>query len=237
MPEPQTSLLSQGELFSAKEVEAYEAELCAEAEEGEYGGLKHPERKVFTAARLHGANPRLYAVIVKLIAEQRGLIRIAQTCAVSVHTVVAIRERESGRVAIEQGRLATHAKLVAELALEGLEEDLSDPVRRAKVAPKDKAVIAGIAVQNAQLLTGEPTVRLERTVADPEHDDYLTFIEGNNSTFIEAELVEGSDTGSTGESAAQKGEPDARDALQIMPASSEPAPAAGPTDSESVEEA
>ena len=61
-----------------------------------------------------------------------------------------------------------------------VEEIMSNPLRRRELTMRDAqslAVIGGIGVQNGQLLSGQPTQRVEvHEVQTPEHDDFNAYL-------------------------------------------------------------
>lgn len=134
-------------------------------------------RGIFTGERLFQQNPRLYKGIVKLLGGGIPFWTIAETLSVSVNTVRAVREREGVTIDTEKNRIGGIALDVARLGFEELKRRLSDLDELAKLSAKDIAIMTGIATQNAQLLLGGPTARIETIEhGAPGHEDYLRYI-------------------------------------------------------------
>lgn len=154
----------------------------------------------FTGERLFARKPEIYRAIVSLTAEGLGIIRIGKLLSVSPNTVQAVRKREGLPIDMVKKELADLAHAGAALALEGVLEDLSDPVKRGKIGTRDKAVVAAVLVDKGQLLSGEATSRLEVSdIRTPDHDDFNRYVAGLRSAVPQ--------TGLGGENPAQKGAP------------------------------
>lgn len=135
----------------------------------------------FTGERLFQQRPDTYKSVVVLLGQRVGVIRIGRLLGVSPGTVMAVRDREGATIGIVQDHLARVSHAGATVASEGLLEQLSDILSRGTKlemkALKDLAVIYGILNQNAQLLAGMPTARVEVTDgARPEHDDFNAYL-------------------------------------------------------------
>ena len=116
-----------------------------------------------TAARLFASSPETYKIIISLLAEGHGLLRVARMVRASVHTVIAVRDREGVAIDKQRERLASTARTASTLAVEGLVEDLADDRRRAKISPYHLALIHAITTDKAELLSGGATVRVDVT--------------------------------------------------------------------------
>lgn len=110
----------------------------------------------WTGEQVKRHRPQVYAAAVKLLAAGLGTVDIAALLHVSPHTVARIRDGESS-LAIEKERLARLAATVSRAALEGIAEDLADPVKRAKLNAVQLATIHGITTDKMQVLSGGPT--------------------------------------------------------------------------------
>jgi hypothetical protein len=135
----------------------------------------------FTGERLFAKRPDTYKAIVVLLAQKMGVIRIGKLLSVSPNTVLAVRDREGASVDIVKEHLARVAHAGATLASEGILNALSDILqRRSCLAVKDLkelAVVYGILVQNGQLLSGQPTARIEvQELRKPDHEDFNAYI-------------------------------------------------------------
>src|SRR5581483_4830238 len=180
---------------------------------------KHDLHGEFTGERLHQQNPRLYGAVVKLIAASMPIQLIADVLSISPNTVQAVRDRESIPVEREKERLGKRWRFVSELAIEGLAEDLADPVKRAKIPARDKAIIGGIGTEKSELLLGGVTARLETIDGSgPSHADYFALIAKAR------ELKNVTPTGSAGEIIEAKGAAaEGNAALQATPEAAQPA--------------
>lgn len=131
----------------------------------------------FTGERIFSGNPRLYHAIVKLLGRALPYREIADICSVSVNTVCGIAFREQIPIETIRERIGRTGLDVAQLSLEAMKDLLSDPVLRGSLSLKELAVAFGVATQNAQLLLGGATARVENTQqAVPDHDAYLRFL-------------------------------------------------------------
>lgn len=161
--------------------QAEQPELLSSATMGD-GLFAEDEQRVagvYTAERLFKHKPEIYRAIVALLAEKIGQIRIGGLLGVSPNTVRAVAEREGQSVDMVKKVLSARAMGVASLATEGLEEDLSDPMRRRMIASKDKAIIVGVMVDKGLLLAGEANVRMEISdIKPPDHDAYNAYLAG-----------------------------------------------------------
>ena len=128
----------------------------------------------YTAAEFTRLQPKLAGVVARLLEERVGLLRIADLCGVSVHTVIALRDRIA--IPEQQATTASRAAAAGALAIDGIIDDLADPASRASISAKDKAIIAGVMVDKAQLLSGGPTHRIEIVQPEPAADDFARFM-------------------------------------------------------------
>jgi hypothetical protein len=168
----------------------------------------------FTGERIFLGNPRLYRAIVALLARGEPYRSIADICSVSVNTVTGIAFREKIPIETIRERLGRTGLDVAQLSLEAMKDLLSDPLQRAGLTLKELAVAFGVATQNAQLLLGGATARVENTqAAIPDHEAYLAFLK------TVTPVLTGLRAGNPGPNAAAPGAPDGP-ALDL-PASSE----------------
>jgi len=180
------------------------ADIFAAAEKGgDSAALPAAAAREFTAARLFEKKPETYSFIIGLLAENVGMLKIGKLLHVSVNTVVAVRDREGETVDIEKKRISSAARAGARMCLEGIIEDLADPIRRAKISARDKAIIHGVLVEKSELLAGGATSRVEHTDARPTVDDFNAFLD-------ELQVVEGSSClmDQAGETPGQKALPE-----------------------------
>jgi len=187
----------------------------------------------YTAERLFAQRPKVYRLVVQLLARCWGTQKISDTVRatgdrLSKNTVKAVRAREGGTIEAVKAQLSARSFDLADQSFEAasiiVDEVMSDPLRRKKLTVKDAsalAVIGGIAVQNGQLLTGQPTIRVEVTeVPKPAHDDFNEYLKSLPSanpptTHLVAETAgqkEGEKTGGAradGPAARAEGDPGA----------------------------
>lgn len=131
----------------------------------------------FTGDRLFFQNPKLYHAIVRLLARGLPYREVAEICQVSTNTVCGVSAREGVPVETLRERIARLGFDVAELTMEAIRDLLADPLARREMGLKDLAIVHGIAVQNAQLLAGAATARIEvGKQVEPTHADYLRLL-------------------------------------------------------------
>lgn len=151
----------------------------------------------FTGDRLFQKRPDAYRAVVVLLGQKMGVIRIGKLLGLSPNTVMAVRDREQPSIDIVKEHLArtSHAgaALASEVMLGNLNRIAELDVPLAIKDLKDLAVCYGILVQNAQLLAGQPTARVEvHELQRPGHDDYNRYISGlpqAKITHLEGEKV------------------------------------------------
>lgn len=143
-------------------------------------------KKEYTGALFFADHPQKYAEIVHHLAEGIGLLRISRMLRVSVHTVIGVRDREPVAIQKERSRLSDLARIGARLSVEGIVEDLADPIRRYMMPARDKAIVAGILVEKSELLAGGATQRVEHIFDDPTEIDFNRIID---ATCREAEAT------------------------------------------------
>lgn len=164
----------------------------------------------FTGERLFDQRPDTYRAIVFLLSQQPpvGVIRIGKLLSVSPNTVMAVRDREGVTIDVVKQRLADVAHNGALLASESILEALNERAKNAHLLSvrdlKDIAVVYGILVQNGQLLSGQPTARLELgETQKPQHEDFNRYLAGL-PTVQTIDIPEGNSTGLAGEISAVK---------------------------------
>jgi hypothetical protein len=127
----------------------------------------------YTAERFFRKKPEAYRQVVALRAEGLGILRISKILSVHPYTVMAVLEREPTKIEMEKERLSRAARGAANLAVDGIIEDLADENTRRKVSARDKAIIAGVMIEKSELLVGRPTsINLNVDVVLPSHDEY-----------------------------------------------------------------
>jgi hypothetical protein len=158
-----------------------------------FGDLER--RGDFTGDRLFQQRPDTYKAVVVLLGQGIGVIKIGKLLSVSPNTVMAVRDRERLPIEIVRDHLARVAMDGATLASEAMRDGLSAVAGRAdKLEVKDLrdlAVLYGILVEKAQLLSGQPTARVQVEELKPaEHDafnDYLRALKPAKVIHLEGE--------------------------------------------------
>lgn len=141
----------------------------------------------FTGERIFLANPKLYHVMASLLSRGLPYREISEICCVSVNTVCAVSLREKIPIETIRERVARMGLDVAFLSIEAIRDLLSDPIARSKLGLKELAIAFGIATQNAQLLSGGATARLETIEASPGHEEYQRLMRDVTGTGLRAE--------------------------------------------------
>ena len=147
----------------------------------------------FTGDRIFSGNPKLYRAIVALLGRRVPYREISEICSVSVNTVCAVSQREGVPIETIRETIARLGFDVSLLTVEAMRDLLADPVARAKLTMKDLAVAHGIVTQNAQLLAGGATSRMETGLAAPApgHGDYLKLIANVTGSLAEISAQKG----------------------------------------------
>ena len=134
-------------------------------------------RGVFTAELLERQEPERYAQAVALLADGSMSQReIARSLSMSRNSVAAVYRRALALGAVEPARkqLAAGFLGIAALTQDRLREAVMNDSE--KISAKDLAIVAGVVVDKAQLLAGEPTARVEH-VDGPAVTDFGDYIE------------------------------------------------------------
>lgn len=100
-----------------------------------------------------------YEAILRLSAEGLGVHRVARILSCSAHTVQAARRRDESYIATLKKRLAGTCREVAALSVEGLRDMLLDNPE--KISARDRAWIAAVLVDKAEVLESGAAARLE----------------------------------------------------------------------------
>lgn len=149
----------------------------------------------YSAELFFDRDPTKYKAVVWLLSQNVGKLKIASKLGVSVHTVIAVAEREGETIAIEKKKIAASARRGCGLMVESIIQDLEDG---RSIQPRDKAVIAGILKDVAAHMDGEAQIRIEAIISAPSHDQF-------NQELAQATGVEVLDTGFKSGTPEQKG--------------------------------
>lgn len=152
------------------------------------------QRGVFTGERLKVRDPQRYQVVASLLAEGLGVKTVAALAKVSVHTVQAVRDHEPHLIATLKEDIAKTARSTARLCVDRLRDAVLNP--DSKISARDLAIITGVLVDKAELLSGGPTARLEIGEAGG-HGELQAFMEELRRRAQETDL--GGDSGGTKE--------------------------------------
>lgn len=95
--------------------------------------------------------------IVRALAEGIGVNRIAKAFSVSVHTVMALRDRHPDLIAAEKQALSRQFGRLLKLSADRYEEALIND----EVSPSQLPVAMGILSDKKALLDGDPTLRVD----------------------------------------------------------------------------
>ena len=165
----------------------------------------------FTGARLSVRDPAKYQVIASLLAENMGVKTVATLAKVSVHTVQAVREHEPQLIATLKERIAKGARSTARLCIDRLRDVVLD--KDSKISARDLAIITGVLVDKAELLSGGATARVEmaETAGHNELQAFMdalrlraaeTDLEGENLDTKEIDVTDQVETGAPAGAAA-----------------------------------
>lgn len=160
------SLIESGEQLELISSADMDDQMFAEAE----------SRGEHTGVRLWHKDPGKYQVIMSLLAEGVGQLRIADLVKSSVHTVRAVARREGAAIEKERAALAQDMRAAAKLCVEAILEMVEDPERRAKMSGKELGVLTGILSERSELLSGRATSRVE-VARDPDVADFQRMLD------------------------------------------------------------
>ena len=193
------------------------------------GELLPPDvmRGTFTAEHLEAHDPERFGLIAKLLCEgSLSQRQIADATKASRNTVAAVFKKLLARGAIEPakkqlaGDLLNLARVSIERATEAVQDDGE------KISARDLGILAAVAVDKAQILTGGATMRLEVVdgIGEAELDRFAAAVdaeciaethlpgwkEWQNGEEVEGDL--GADDGDAGRDAGAMGGQMAADA-------------------------
>lgn len=146
---------------------------------------------IASANDLFAQEPERYALVLELRSRGMGQLRIAKELSMGIMTVRAVLEREGRSLFAPETDNPNAIRLMREgreLALERTIEALQDDRRAGKMTPDRLAVTVGILTQNAELLSGNATSRIEHVHdAPPAADEFANYLKQGA---IEAEVIE-----------------------------------------------
>ena len=179
----------------------------------------------YTAERFRSQKPEEYRRVIFFLSQGHGVqwvedwFRNAERtrahdageqpkATISKNTVKAIRRAEGESIDLLKERLAKEAFSAADDYREAagliLAEIMADKYRRRELTIGDVQrleIASGIATQNGQLLSGQPTARVELTeLRPPEHEDFNRAL----AALPRAQVIEVTPTHSAGETPGQK---------------------------------
>jgi hypothetical protein len=150
-------------------------------------------------------SPETYKLVMTMLANGIGILRIAHVTGLHPCTIMAIRDRNGEGVEILKKAIARLARFGAQLCVEGVIEVLADPIKRSKIPARDLGILHGIFCEKSEFMDGGATARIEFVPGSvPSLEDFNKLIDRVAAArTIEAEAVE---MGRADEAAAQKGE-------------------------------
>jgi hypothetical protein len=131
---------------------------------------KDEKKGHFTGERLFKRRPDVYKQICVFLGEGVSVNRVAKLMRVSVHTVLAVRDREPDLIAAEKERTIGNMRKFVRLSSERLIDEVD------KIPLQSLPVAMGIAVDKGELLAGQATSRIEH-VNVPSHTEFNKLIE------------------------------------------------------------
>jgi len=146
------------------------------------------KRGEFTAERLGAQQPQKYQAVKSLLSEGIGVKTVARIVSVSTHTVQAVRDREAPAIATLKERIAAGARSMSRLCLDTIRDALLDP--DAKLSARDMAVVFGILTEKAELLSGQPTSRVNVS-GEAGHTELVEYLEGLRQEYSDRMDLEG----------------------------------------------
>lgn len=133
--------------------------------------------------RLFATNPEKYMRIASMLAEGEPIGRIANSLKTSPMTVYAVQRREGVTISEGKAFMADLVSLGARLAVESTIEKIQND----EIPPGQLPIVAGIFIQRAQELRGEPTQRIEVTRKEMTQNDFNDII---NNLPKQADIIE-----------------------------------------------
>lgn len=150
-----------------------------------------PQHGMASAEALAREQPDRYAMVLEMRGRGMGQLSISRELSMGIHTVRAVLQREGRALFAPETDNPNAIRLMREgreLALERTIEALQDDSRARKMTPDRLAVTVGILTQNAELLSGNPTGRIEHVHdAPPAADEFAAFL---RQGAIDAEVIE-----------------------------------------------
>jgi hypothetical protein len=106
----------------------------------------------YTGERLARERPKVYRQIIELVAQGVLLNRIARQCAVSRHTIRAVREHEAAPIAQRKTEILGAAMRVATASIHRIEDELAaGKIKGAQLIP-----VFGVSVDKLVPLSNDP---------------------------------------------------------------------------------
>jgi len=106
----------------------------------------------YTGERLARERPKVYRQIIELVAQGVSLNRIARQCAVSRHTVRAVREHEAVPIAQRKQEILGMAVRVASASIHRIEDELA----AGKIKGTQLVPVFGVSVDKLVALSNDP---------------------------------------------------------------------------------
>jgi len=144
-----------------------------------------PERE-YTTTEVEDKRPELVKACLALLSQGAGVLRISKALQMHPRTVMALRRKYRENVEIEKKELCNLSKDAAQLCGERIMEKLTT-MKPEDMSLKDGTISFGILVEKSQLLSDQPTSRVEIMKATEDHQAYIDLIELPRQTGQEAE--------------------------------------------------
>jgi hypothetical protein len=122
--------------------------------------------------QLFATDPEKYMRIASMLAEGEPIGKIANRLKTSPLTVYAVQRREGVTISEGKAFMADLLSLGARVAV----ESTIDKIMNDEIPPGQLPIVAGIFIQRAQELRGEPNQRIEVTRKEMSQDDYNDII-------------------------------------------------------------
>jgi len=106
----------------------------------------------YTGERLAGERPKVYRQIIELVAQGVSFNRIARQCAVSRHTIRAVREHEAVPIAQRKQEILGTAVRVASASIHRIEDELA----AGKIKGTQLVPVFGVSVDKLVALSNDP---------------------------------------------------------------------------------
>lgn len=171
------------------------------------GESKKRRVRNYTGTRLFKEEPQRYRLIVGMLAEGVSVRSIMRACKCDARTIRSIERRETETVSQHKTKLIGTLSRVARMTAERMEEEIP------KMNHQQLVVACGVATDKLQSLSGDPTYRIEHTIAAPKENLFnrMERLKESIEKIVQAKVIDepvpALDASAERERIAQKGEP------------------------------